>query len=101
MKMHFGSAGVDLTNPEHVQQLRTFFRRANERQLAIVAHLWSREWEADESRPLAVARTFLNEVLPAAADVPVQIAHAGGAGRYVHDDVLALFADASPLVIRG
>jgi predicted TIM-barrel fold metal-dependent hydrolase len=42
------------------------------------------------------ARVFLNELLPAAPDVPVQIAHLAGAGGYsaATDSALSVFADA-------
>jgi predicted TIM-barrel fold metal-dependent hydrolase len=43
------------------------------------------------------ARIFLNEVLPAAPQVPIQIAHLAGAGGYDDasvDEALAVFVDA-------
>jgi predicted TIM-barrel fold metal-dependent hydrolase len=90
LKVHFGNSAVDLKDPEHVAQVRRFFRAANDGGLAIVAHLWTLDptYGADHSR------IFLEEVLPEAPDVTVQIAHFAGGGRYVHDDALAVFADA-------
>jgi hypothetical protein len=42
------------------------------------------------------ALLFLNELLPAAPDVPVQIAHLGGAGGVepaIFDDALSVFVE--------
>lgn len=51
-----------------------------------------------ESEPMGLAsQNFLNEVLPVAPDVPVQIAHLTGAGAYddpLVDQALAVFVDA-------
>jgi uncharacterized protein len=96
LKLHFGNSDVDLDNPQHVKQLRRVFRAANKHHMAIVVHMRSsvtrkRPYGADE------ARIFLNEVLPSAPGVPVQIAHLAGAGGYddpLVDQALAVFADA-------
>jgi predicted TIM-barrel fold metal-dependent hydrolase len=90
MKLHFGNSNVDVKNPEHVEKLRRFFRAANDRRLAIVAHLWT----MDRSYGRRHSEILLNRILPEAPDVPVQIAHMAGAGRYAYDDALAVFADA-------
>ena len=95
LKLHFGNSDVDLDNPQHVEQLRRVFRAANEHRMAIVVHMRSsvtrqRRYGADQ------ARIFLNEVLPAAPGVPVQIAHLAGAGGYddpLIDQALGVFAD--------
>jgi predicted TIM-barrel fold metal-dependent hydrolase len=85
LKLHFGNSDVDLSNPEHARRLRDVFGRANAYKMAIVAHMRSsitrkRPYGADQ------ARVFLDDLLPAAPDVPVQIAHLAGAGGY--DDPL-------------
>jgi predicted TIM-barrel fold metal-dependent hydrolase len=90
MKLHFGNSQIDVKNPAHVEQLKRFFRAANQQQMAIVVHLWT----LDRSYGAEHSRIFLEQILPEAPDVTVQIAHMGGGGRYVHDDVLAVFADA-------
>jgi predicted TIM-barrel fold metal-dependent hydrolase len=96
LKMHFGNSVVDVHNPQHVEQLRRVFRAANEHHMAIVVHM-----RASFSRGLPYgrdeARIFLNDVLPAAPDVPVQIAHLAGGGGYEDQaafDALEIFADA-------
>jgi predicted TIM-barrel fold metal-dependent hydrolase len=90
MKIHFGNSRVDVKNPAHVAQMRRFFRAANDKRMAIVAHLWT----LDKSYGPEHTRIFLNQILPEAPDVPIQIAHMGGAGRYAYDSVTAVFADA-------
>jgi predicted TIM-barrel fold metal-dependent hydrolase len=96
LKLHFGNSDVDLNNRQHVDQLRRVFSTANGLQMAIVVHMRSsvtqkRSYGANE------ARIFLNDVLPAAPDVVVQIAHLAGAGGYddpLIDQALAVFVAA-------
>lgn len=95
IKLHFGNSDVDLDNPEHVAKVRRVFAEANRRHMAIAVHMHSsvtkhRPWGAKE------ARIFLEEVLPAAPGVPVQIAHLAGAGSYddATDAALGVFVEA-------
>ena len=96
LKLHFGNSDVDLTNAEHVKKLQQVFAAANERRMTIVVHMRS---SVTAKRPYGVrsARAFVNDVLPFAPDVPVQIAHLAGAGGYddpAIDEALAVFLDA-------
>ncbi len=95
LKLHFGNSDVDLDNPENVAQVRRIFEAANRYRMAIVVHMRTsldlrRKYGSD------AARVFLNELLPAAPDVPVQIAHLAGAGGYAAatDSALNVFTDA-------
>jgi predicted TIM-barrel fold metal-dependent hydrolase len=96
LKFHFGNSDVDLDNPLHVQQLRRVFEAANDHKMAVLVHMRSsitrqRSYGANE------ARVLLNDVLPAAPDVPVQIAHLAGGGGYddaTTDQALSVFTDA-------
>jgi predicted TIM-barrel fold metal-dependent hydrolase len=95
LKLHFGNSDVDLDDPEKVAQVRKVFQVANSLRMAIAVHMRTsldlrRKYGAD------AARVFLNELLPAARDVPVQIAHLAGAGGYNAevDSALAVFTDA-------
>ena len=95
LKLHFGNSDVDLANPANVAQVRQLFEAANRNHMAIVVHMRTsldlgRAYGAD------AARVFLNELLPAAPDVPVQIAHLAGAGGYdaATDSALGVFVDA-------
>lgn len=91
MKLHFGNSGIDVKNPEHVEKLRRFFRAANTHRLAIVAHLWITGGSYGPEH----SRIFLEQILPEAPDITVQIAHLAGAGPgYGFDDALGVFAEA-------
>jgi predicted TIM-barrel fold metal-dependent hydrolase len=96
VKLHFGNSDVDLENMEHRARVREVFRVANASRMAIVVHMRP---SVTMRRPYgaAVARTFLAEILPAAPDVPVQIAHLTGSGGYDEpgtDEAVAVFVDA-------
>ena len=72
------------------------FRAANDYGMAIVVHM-----RASVSLKMAYGREeaqiFLNELVPAAPDVPIQIAHLAGAGGYLDpavDQALSVFEDA-------
>ena len=88
IKTHFANAAVDLNKPEHVAKVRRFFQAANANRMAVVAHVRTRgEWLPEH------ARIVLEQIIPAAPDVPIQIAHMGSAGGEP-DAATAVFADA-------
>ena len=96
LKLHIGNSSVDYHDPQHMAQLRRVFAAANAHRMAIVVHMRA---SINNKLPYgaAEARTFLNEILPAAPDVPVQIAHLAGAGGYddpLVDQALGVFVDA-------
>lgn len=78
LKLHLGNSDVDLRDTADVARLREVFARANEHGLAVVVHIGGRS--EDFGAPDAEA--FLGEVLPAAPDVPVQMAHMAGPGGF-------------------
>lgn len=96
LKLHFGNSVVDYHNPEHIARVRRIFRAANEHRMAIVAHVRASvtaklPWGREE------ASIFLNELLPAAPDVVVQIAHLASAGSAQDEgaqQALEVFVDA-------
>lgn len=95
LKLHFGNSDVDLNNPNDVAQVKKVFKAANGYRMPIVVHMHTsidnkRKYGADE------ARVFLNELLAAAPDIPVQIGHLAGAGGYstATDMALSVFTDA-------
>jgi predicted TIM-barrel fold metal-dependent hydrolase len=96
LKLHFGNSDVDMDQPQELAKVRVVFQAADEHGMAIVVHMHPsvtrhRAYGAKE------ARIFLNQVLAAAAHVPVQIAHLAGAGGYDEpgvDAALAVFIDA-------
>lgn len=96
LKLHFGNSDVDVDNPEHLVRVRRVFRAANEHHMAIVVHMHA---NIDHHRPYGAkeARIFLEQLLPEAPDVIVQIAHLAGGGGYddpTIDDALSVFVEA-------
>jgi len=97
IKMHFGNSDIQLDNPAHVEQLQKIFRAANERHMAIVVHMRA---SISRKRPYGrdQAKIFLEQLLPAAPDVVVQVAHLAGTGPGYADtpseEAFAVFADA-------
>jgi uncharacterized protein len=94
LKLHFGNSSVDYHNPQQIEQVKRVFRAANGYRMAIVVHMRT---NTSQKMGREEALLFLNELLPAAPDVPVQIAHMGGAGGFeptIFDDVLGVFVDA-------
>ena len=90
IKMHFRSANVNLHDATHVARIRRVFEVANELGLAIVVHAETPDdfgtYDRDD------AEIFVDEILPAAPDVPVQIAHLWG-GNEVAGEALAVYAE--------
>lgn len=99
LKLHLANAAVDLRNPAHVQRLSEVFRRANALGLAVVIHM--RTLRSDYGRE--DAQIFIDKVLSAAPDVPVQIAHLGGWGGYdvATDDALSVFIERANKIGSG
>ena len=96
LKMHFGNSDVDVNDPAHREQLRRVFRAANDTGMAILVHMRS---SVTKKRPYGAneARVFLNQLIPAAPDTTIQIAHLAGAGGYNDpgvDEALSVFTAA-------
>jgi uncharacterized protein len=88
LKLHMANSRVDLLNADHVRRIREVFVAANRAGLAIVIHVRN-----SDSYGAAEARVFLDELLPAAPDVPVQIAHLWGGANF-SAEALAVYAEA-------
>ncbi|MCS0633789.1 amidohydrolase family protein [Telluria mixta] len=97
IKLHVGNSDVQLDDPAHVARLRQVFAAANVHGMAIVIHLRA---NIGKKRPYGAtqARIFLDQVLPAAPDVVVQVAHFAGSGPGYDDPpaqaAMAVLADA-------
>jgi predicted TIM-barrel fold metal-dependent hydrolase len=91
IKLHFANSGVDLSQPHDVEAIRQVFRAANRRRMPVIVHF------APYGTPYgrAIAETFVDKVLSAAPDIPVQIAHLASPGRLdpKSDSALAVFAE--------
>ncbi|HEX8354382.1 MAG TPA: amidohydrolase family protein [Pyrinomonadaceae bacterium] len=91
LKLHVGNSRLDVLDPVQVEKLRAVFRAANERRFPVLIHLWT---SGNYGR--AHAEAFLNRVLPAAPDIPVQIAHMAATGPgYSSDDAFEVYASAA------
>jgi predicted TIM-barrel fold metal-dependent hydrolase len=92
IKIHATASGIDLRKDADVAALAAVFRAAAQAHLAIVIHL--RTQRMDYGAP--DIHRFVEDVLPAAGNTPVQIAHAAGWGGLDPPTLSALtaFADA-------
>ena len=98
IKLHFGNSDVQLENPEHLARMRAVFLAANTNRMAIAVHLRA---SISRQRPYGAdqARIFLEQLMPLAKDIPVQIAHMAGTGPGYDDppadSVMAVLAEAA------
>lgn len=88
LKFSFAMSAVDLKNPEHLRRVTEVFAAANRRGLPIVVHLRGGD---DYGRDHV--RLFLDQVMAAAPDITVQIAHLWGGEAY-SEEALAALAEA-------
>jgi predicted TIM-barrel fold metal-dependent hydrolase len=88
LKFSFAMSGVDLKKPDHAEKVRQVFAAANRHKLAIVAHTNNGAKYGRED-----AEIFINQILPAAPDIDVQVAHLWG-GEGFSDAALAVYAAA-------
>ena len=93
IKLHFGNSDVQMENPEHMEKLKAVFRAANANRMSIVVHLRA---SISLNRPYGEeqARAFLEQLMPLAPDITVQIAHLGGSGPGFNDPKADEFMDA-------
>ncbi|MFL6466461.1 MAG: amidohydrolase family protein, partial [Pyrinomonadaceae bacterium] len=92
IKLHIGNGRIDMLNPEHIAKLKAVFVAANKHRLPIVIHLWT----SDPKYGAPHSRAFLEWVLPAAPDIPIQIAHMAATGPgYTSDEAMEVFANAA------
>lgn len=94
LKLHLGNSGVSLRNPAHVARLRALFALLNRRRTPVVIHMRARSGTPYGRQD---AEIFLDQVLPAAPDSVVQIAHLAGAGPGFPDfaaQAMTVFAQA-------
>ncbi len=92
LKLHLGNSRVDVRNPEHARKLHAVFEAANGHRLPIVIHLWT----LDKDYGAGHSQALLEEVFPAAPDIPIQIAHMAASGPNYHsDEAFEVFAEAA------
>lgn len=78
MKLHLANADFDFRDSTHVDRLRSFFRSCQAERLPVVIHLQTRNEDFGGEE----VRVFVDRVLPAAPEIPVQVAHMGGNSRF-------------------
>jgi predicted TIM-barrel fold metal-dependent hydrolase len=92
LKLHMAASHFDFKNPEEVRKLQDVFREANRLRMPILIHLhpYDEKWDARHD-----TQTFIEQILPLAPDIPVQIAHLAGWGGYDRsaDAALSTFAE--------
>lgn len=92
LKLHFANSDVNLRNSSHVDRLRVVFQEASQQNLAIIVHAWTRNPDFGK----VDVQIFIDELLPLAQGVPVQVAHLGGPGTFsdVTAEAARTFAEA-------
>ena len=88
LKLHFSMSEVDLKNPSHVEKVRNVFAAANKHRMPTIVHV-----RADQTYGREHAEILLTQILPAAPDITVQIAHFWG-GEGFSESALTAYADA-------
>lgn len=76
VKLHLTSSGVDLRDEAHLDALAGVFAEADDAHLAVLVHLRTQRGDYGATD----VERFIERVLSAAHDAPVQIAHAAGWG---------------------
>ena len=84
IKMHFGNSDVQLENPQHLEKLKAVFRAANASRMAIVVHSRA-SISLDRPYGAEQARILLEQLMPLARNITVQIAHLAGSGPGYND----------------
>jgi predicted TIM-barrel fold metal-dependent hydrolase len=92
IKLHLTNSDVDLRSPEHLRRLAAVFGAASANGWTIMIHMRTRATDYGARD----VEAFIDQVLPAAGDRPVMIAHAAGWGGIDANtlDALSTFADA-------
>lgn len=88
LKLHFNAAQLNFQDPEQVEKVRRVMGAANRYRLPMIVHVRPGDrYGRDE------AEVFLHQLVVAAPDVPIQIAHLWG-GESFSGSALAVYADA-------
>lgn len=85
VKLHLANSAFNPNSQTDVEKLSHIFDVARQLNMPIVIHVRNtKHYTAND------ARIFINQVLPHAGDLPIQIAHAGGWGGLDRDTLAAL-----------
>jgi predicted TIM-barrel fold metal-dependent hydrolase len=95
LKLHLANSFFDFGDDAHMAQLQGVFAQAGRRRMPIAIHLRNRvPWGA------AQVDAFVERVLPAAAGLPVQVAHGAGWGGFDQPTLAALEAFAAAIAAK-
>jgi uncharacterized protein len=100
IKLHFGNSDVRLENPDHIEKLKAVFRAANANSMSIVIHSRA-SISLDRPYGAEQAHAFLEQLMPLATNITVQIAHLGGSGPGFNDPKADAFMDALIEELKG
>lgn len=92
IKLHLANSGFNFQSRRDIAALRQVFSDANKDRLPIIVHLRNRQ-----NYGAAQVDTFINQVLPAATGLPVQIAHGAGWGGLDEQTISAITAFATAI----
>lgn len=88
LKLHFNAAQVKLRDPKELASIRAVMAAANKLRMPMLIHVRpGNDYNAE------VAEIFLRQLVTAAPDVPIQIAHLWGGESY-SSSALKVYADA-------
>ncbi len=76
IKMHMANSDIDLLQADEAAATARIFEKANQHGLAVIIHLRPRGRSFGKEQ----AQVFLEELMPRAPDVPVQLAHLASGG---------------------
>ncbi len=88
LKLHFNAAQLDFQDPQQVAKVGRIMEAANGYRLPMIIHVRSKPTYGRQD-----AEVFLHQLVAAAPDVPIQIAHLWG-GENFSGSALELYADA-------
>lgn len=90
IKLNFSGLGFTFDNQEQIKKIANFFKATNDKRIAIVVHLEPGEFYGPREVEL-----FLNQIVSAAPDIIIQIAHLAGNGPGITSpEALEAFANA-------
>ncbi len=95
LKLNFNAAQVYLRDADQVRKVRAVFERANQHRLPIIIHLRTAlvPNQPEKNYGAADAEIFLHQLVAAAPDIVIQVAHLWGGESYT-PSALKVFADA-------
>ncbi len=92
LKLHFGTSGVDLDNPAHVEKVRAVVAEANRLKMPLLVHVRTNAQWPGRQYGSKEAQILIDRIVVAAPDVAFTIAHLWGGEAY-SAEALKTYAD--------